>query len=165
MPFVDLGNCLSFQLQSAKDALLQSSRFDISAHHALPSIVPTLYDTASCTRPPLMIGPLSRPEMETVRRKHRQCRQSRPLARRDGLVGVLLLSAFISSAQAIVYPSNHEKYSFDYLSGNKYKTGNGRSLTKRDGPIPLVVTNNCPETVTRCFYPARRRPRDRRVRP
>jgi hypothetical protein len=68
--------------------------------------------------------------------------------RRSYAVLVLLVALHVHSATAIVYPSTHELYKFDYLSSNHGSQRHSRrSLTKRDNPIPLVITNSCDETI------------------
>ncbi|KAH9889179.1 thaumatin family protein [Xylariomycetidae sp. FL2044] len=59
----------------------------------------------------------------------------------------LLLSSYVSQVNAVVYPSSHKLYKPDYLGYNKQLRGISAPLTKRDNPIPLVVTNNCPDTL------------------
>ncbi|KAI6088469.1 thaumatin family protein [Hypoxylon rubiginosum] len=63
------------------------------------------------------------------------------------LIATLLLSSLAPGVKAIVYPSNHELYRFDYLGPNKQYLGTSRPLTKRENAIPLIVTNNCGETL------------------
>ncbi|KAI0534048.1 thaumatin family protein [Xylaria digitata] len=81
-------------------------------------------------------------------------RQSSPQARRSGrmmkaavLCTALLLLSNLPEAAGVVYPSNHKLYKFDYLSPSRALKGITRPLTKRDRPIPLIVTNNCPDTL------------------
>lgn len=57
----------------------------------------------------------------------------------------LLLLSKLPEAVAVVYPSNHELFKFDYLSPGPAMKGITRPLTKRDKSIPLIVTNNCPD--------------------
>ncbi|KAI5925695.1 thaumatin family protein [Camillea tinctor] len=63
------------------------------------------------------------------------------------LGAALLLSCQVPRTTATVYPSNHELYKFDYLSSNPHHDGITRPLTKRDNPIPLIITNNCRDTL------------------
>ncbi|KAI0405503.1 thaumatin family protein [Xylaria palmicola] len=64
--------------------------------------------------------------------------------KRRGLLSAALL---LSEAAAVVYPTNHELFRFDYLSPSRAARGVTRPLTKRDRPIPLIVTNNCPDVL------------------
>ncbi|KAI2617120.1 Osmotin, thaumatin-like protein [Hypoxylon sp. NC1633] len=66
---------------------------------------------------------------------------------KSSLVASLLLVSHIQQASAVVYPSSHELYTFDYLGTNRQYLGTSRPLTKRENPIPLIVTNNCGETL------------------
>ncbi|KAI1764931.1 Osmotin, thaumatin-like protein [Hypoxylon sp. FL1150] len=63
------------------------------------------------------------------------------------LIATLLLSSLAPRVEAVVYPSNHELYRFDYLGPNKQYLGTSRPLTKRENAIPLIITNNCGETL------------------
>lgn len=65
----------------------------------------------------------------------------------SAIITVLLLLSRFPQAGAIVYPSNHELYAFDYLGTNRQYQGTSRPLTKYDNAIPLIVTNNCGETL------------------
>ncbi|KAI8624876.1 thaumatin family protein [Xylariaceae sp. FL1651] len=68
--------------------------------------------------------------------------------RKSQLLGTTLLLLFqVLPAAAIVYPSNHELYKFDYLSTNLAAKGITRPLTKRDNAIPLIITNSCPDVI------------------
>jgi len=60
------------------------------------------------------------------------------------LVSVILLLWQAVEVSAIVFPSNHKLYKFDYLGTDQAVKGITRPLTKRDKPIPLIITNNCP---------------------
>ncbi|KAI1114744.1 thaumatin family protein [Nemania sp. NC0429] len=69
-----------------------------------------------------------------------------------GTIALLLLSGLLllPGAAAVVYPSNHGLFKFDYLSSpgpRAVKKGITRPLTKRDRAIPLIITNNCPDTL------------------
>ncbi|KAK8851715.1 thaumatin family protein [Apiospora arundinis] len=57
----------------------------------------------------------------------------------------LLLGSDIPLAAAKVYPSNHESYKFNYLNNSMRYLKPRRTLSKRDNPIPLIITNNCRE--------------------
>lgn len=66
------------------------------------------------------------------------------------LVAASLLSSHVPHVAAIVFPSNHESYKFDYLSYYAWSKGVAPSgPTKRDenDTVPLIITNSCPETV------------------
>lgn len=63
------------------------------------------------------------------------------------LIAALLLSSLAPPVKAVVYPSNHELYAFDYLGPNRQYQGTSRPLTKRENAIPLIITNNCGETL------------------
>ncbi|XXH05917.1 Palmitoyltransferase pfa5 [Hypoxylon texense] len=63
------------------------------------------------------------------------------------LIATLLLSSLAPQVQAVVYPSNHELYAFDYLGPNKQYQGTSRPLTKRENAIPLIISNNCGQTL------------------
>lgn len=78
------------------------------------------------------------------KRSSAQSRQSDPMERTSLLITTLLLLVELPKAAAVVYPSNHELFKFNYLSPSKANRGITRPLTKRDRPIPLIVTNNCP---------------------
>lgn len=61
---------------------------------------------------------------------------------------ILLLSLQIYDTAAIVYPINHDSYKFDYLhNNNTFSKGLEMSVSKRVNPIPLIVTNQCPDTI------------------
>lgn len=59
----------------------------------------------------------------------------------------LLLLSKLPEVTAVVYPSNHKLFKFNYLSPSRAVRGITRPLTKRDRPIPLIITNNCPDTL------------------
>lgn len=59
----------------------------------------------------------------------------------------LLLLSQLPEVAAIVYPSNHRLFKFDYLSPSRAVKGITQPLTKRDRAIPLIITNNCPNTL------------------
>ncbi|KAI1092005.1 Osmotin, thaumatin-like protein [Rostrohypoxylon terebratum] len=63
------------------------------------------------------------------------------------LNAALILSSLVAQAGAVVYPVNHELYKFDYLGPNRQYLGTSRPFTKRDKPIPLIITNNCGDTL------------------
>ncbi|XDG07681.1 hypothetical protein ABKA04_007296 [Annulohypoxylon sp. FPYF3050] len=63
------------------------------------------------------------------------------------LIAALFLSSLVSQIGAVVYPTNHELYKFDYLGPNRQYLGTSRPFTKRDKPIPLIITNNCGDTL------------------
>lgn len=63
------------------------------------------------------------------------------------LIAALFLSSLVSQTGAVVYPTNHELYKFDYLGPNRQYLGTSRPFTKRDKPIPLIITNNCGDTL------------------
>lgn len=64
------------------------------------------------------------------------------------LAVAFLLACQFSHAAAIVYPSNHELYKFDYLSNNNtWYRGIERAVSKINNSVPLIVTNNCPDTI------------------
>ncbi len=78
------------------------------------------------------------------RSKLRGCRHRVPRVYR--LLAVALLSSQIPHSTAVVYPSNHDLYKFDYLSNNNtWYRGIERAVSKRDNPIPFIITNNCPD--------------------
>ncbi|KAI1815631.1 thaumatin family protein [Poronia punctata] len=64
---------------------------------------------------------------------------------RVSLGTVLLLLWRVAEVSAVVFPTSHKLYKFDYLSRSQGVKGITRPLTKRDKPIPLIITNNCPE--------------------
>lgn len=79
-------------------------------------------------------------------------RRTRSFSRRKSLFATaLLLSAQAPVAEAIVYPSSHELFKFDYLQPRPESAPiNGaskRKVSKRENPIPLIVTNNCGDTI------------------
>ncbi|KAI0019689.1 thaumatin family protein [Xylariomycetidae sp. FL0641] len=74
-------------------------------------------------------------------------RQHKPARQRQLLGASVFLLCQVPRAAAIVYPSNHELYRFDHLSADDSTRGIHRPLTKRDNPIPLVVTNQCGDTI------------------
>ncbi|KAI0118339.1 thaumatin family protein [Nemania sp. FL0031] len=76
-----------------------------------------------------------------------QSRQDYPMKITTVLSTVLLLLFMLSDATAIVYPSSHQLFKFDYLSPSRATKGITRPLTKRDQSIPLIVTNNCPDVL------------------
>jgi hypothetical protein len=85
-------------------------------------------------------------------RRATSCNRSRlPLATTFALTLVILLSLQARGAGAIVQPSNHQDYKFDYLRRSPIPDPVGRGiwppLAKRDNPIPLIVTNNCGDTL------------------
>ncbi|KAI1840492.1 hypothetical protein JX266_013328 [Neoarthrinium moseri] len=63
----------------------------------------------------------------------------------------LLLSSHIQCALSVIFPSTHSSYKFDYLRRSpRLDPINGeakRTLSKRENPIPLIVTNNCGDTL------------------
>lgn len=63
------------------------------------------------------------------------------------LAAALLLSSYLPGASASVFPSNHKLYKFDYHTSGPEHQGARRALTKRENPIPLIVTNNCGDTI------------------
>ncbi|KAL7621173.1 hypothetical protein AAE478_008490 [Parahypoxylon ruwenzoriense] len=63
------------------------------------------------------------------------------------LVAVFLLFSSIPQAGAVIYPSSHELYAFNYLGPNRQYLGTSRPLTKRENAIPLIITNSCGETL------------------
>lgn len=63
------------------------------------------------------------------------------------VAATLLLAPHIQTATAIVYPSNHPRYAFNHLDTNAGIHYSKRSLSKRDNPIPLIVTNTCGDTI------------------
>ncbi|KAI1323310.1 thaumatin family protein [Xylariaceae sp. FL0255] len=72
---------------------------------------------------------------------------------------LLLLSSshLLRPATAKVFPTNHKLYKFDYLGPLGIGAYNDEqqirglkpryTLSKRDNPIPLIVTNNCPDVI------------------
>ncbi|KAI1124853.1 thaumatin family protein [Nemania abortiva] len=76
-----------------------------------------------------------------------QSRPEGPMKKTTMLSTSLLLLLMLSDAAAIVYPSNHKLFKFDYLSPRRAARGITRPLTKRERPIPLIVTNNCPDVL------------------
>ncbi|KAI0838279.1 Osmotin, thaumatin-like protein [Hypoxylon sp. FL0890] len=74
-------------------------------------------------------------------RRHGSTRTKSPL------IITLLLLSHLPQATAVVYPSSHELYSFNYLGTNRQYQGTSRPLTKHENPIPLIITNNCPDTL------------------
>ncbi|KAH6646854.1 thaumatin family protein [Truncatella angustata] len=67
------------------------------------------------------------------------------------LVTALLLSSHVQVAQGVVYPSSHELYKFDYLNPRAEADAideiSKRVVSKRENPIPLIVTNSCGDTI------------------
>ncbi|KAI1077569.1 thaumatin family protein [Whalleya microplaca] len=61
-------------------------------------------------------------------------------------VGLALLSQ-VPQAAAIVFPNSPELYKFDHLGPHRVYPTRRRPLTKRRNPIPLIITNNCAETI------------------
>ncbi|KAK9419438.1 putative Thaumatin family protein [Seiridium unicorne] len=63
----------------------------------------------------------------------------------------LLLSSQVLVAQAVVYPSNHGLHNSDYLHPRPIADAiDGvarRTVSKRENPIPLIVTNSCGDTI------------------
>lgn len=71
-----------------------------------------------------------------------------PVAVDSRLCVALLLACQVSHATAIVYPSNHDLYQFDYLSNNNtWYRGIERAVSKVNNSVPLIITNNCPDTI------------------
>ena len=67
---------------------------------------------------------------------------------RGFLTTTFLLSSHVFHAAAIVYPSNHDSYKFDYLhNDNTFSRGIEMAVSKRINPIPLIITNKCPDTI------------------
>lgn len=58
-----------------------------------------------------------------------------------------ILVSLAAHADAIVYPSHHELYKFDYPARAHPPLSERRIKPRADngGPIPLIVTNNCPD--------------------
>ncbi|KAI2627248.1 thaumatin family protein [Xylaria nigripes] len=63
------------------------------------------------------------------------------------LSAALVLLSQIPETAAVVYPSKHKLFKFDYLSPSQAIKGITRPLTKRDHAIPLIITNNCPDVL------------------
>lgn len=63
------------------------------------------------------------------------------------IASALLLALQVPSTAAVIYPSNHELYKFDYLGRSPGFQDTKRVLSKRENPIPLIVTNNCGDTI------------------
>lgn len=64
------------------------------------------------------------------------------------LVAALFFSSQVPQVNAVVYPSNHDLYKFDYLANdNAWSKGINRAVSRQANPIPLIVTNNCPDTI------------------
>lgn len=67
------------------------------------------------------------------------------------LAAAFLLFTQIHVAQAVVYPSDHELYKFDYLHPRAETDAiDGvakRVVSKRENPIPLILTNSCSDTL------------------
>lgn len=59
----------------------------------------------------------------------------------------LLLSSCLPLTAASVFPSSHELYKFDYHPAGPSHQSAKRGLTKRENPIPLIITNNCGDTI------------------
>ncbi|KAI1779338.1 thaumatin family protein [Hypoxylon cercidicola] len=74
-------------------------------------------------------------------------RRRNPITNKLPFIATLLFSSLAPRVEAVVYPTNHELYAFDYLGTNKQYMGTSRPLTKRENPIPLIITNNCGETL------------------
>ncbi|KAI4604451.1 hypothetical protein KJ359_000589 [Pestalotiopsis sp. 9143b] len=79
-------------------------------------------------------------------------RRTRSFSRRKSLFATaLLLSSQAHVAEAIVYPSSHELFKFDYLQPRPESApidgASKRKVSKRENPIPLIVTNNCGDTI------------------
>ncbi|KAK8016126.1 hypothetical protein PG993_014315 [Apiospora rasikravindrae] len=65
--------------------------------------------------------------------------------RKAWVATALLLGSEISGVAAKVYPSNHESYKFNYLNNSMRYLKPRQPLSKRDNPIPLIITNSCKE--------------------
>lgn len=67
------------------------------------------------------------------------------------LPAALVLFDQIHLAQAVVYPSDHKLHEFDYLhpraESNAIDGVVKRVVSKRENPIPLIVTNSCDDTL------------------
>jgi hypothetical protein len=63
------------------------------------------------------------------------------------LTSALEIASQKPSATAVVYSSNHPLYKFDYLHSNPGIFDTRRVLSKRENPIPLIVTNKCGDTI------------------
>lgn len=95
-----------------------------------------------------MTGSAQAQQYNTMHQRPQQRgRRRSSITDRLSFITALLLSSQVPRASAVVYPSNHELYAFDYLGPNRQEFGTSRTLTKRDNPIPLIVTNNCGETL------------------
>ncbi|CAJ2503767.1 Uu.00g111610.m01.CDS01 [Anthostomella pinea] len=81
------------------------------------------------------------------RRANRQRRRCSHTETGRLLSAALFLSSQVPQASAAVYPTNNKLYKFDYLSSSAENLGIRRPLTKRENPIPLVITNNCGDTL------------------
>lgn len=73
-------------------------------------------------------------------------------ARRHLYVAAALLTTVqIQLGQATVYPSDHQLYKFDYLhpraEADAIDGVSKRVVSKRENAIPLIVTNNCGDTL------------------
>ncbi|KAI0475963.1 thaumatin family protein [Xylariaceae sp. FL0804] len=62
-----------------------------------------------------------------------------------GLLG--LLSSHVPQAAAVVFPTMHELHTFSHLGDDPLRRAINRPLSKRDGSIPLIITNNCGDTL------------------
>lgn len=80
--------------------------------------------------------------------RSRQHNRRRLVIENSRLVVAFLLACQVTQAAAIVYPSNHDLYKFDYLSNNNtWYRGIERTLSKTNDSVPLIITNNCPGTI------------------
>ncbi|ORY67334.1 thaumatin family protein [Pseudomassariella vexata] len=70
-----------------------------------------------------------------------------PPRRNEYVAAALILSTLVPTATATVYPSNHKLYKFDYHPKSQGYQEPIRPLSKRQNPIPLIVTNSCGDTI------------------
>ncbi|KAI1801757.1 thaumatin family protein [Daldinia bambusicola] len=87
-------------------------------------------------------------QLNTMLRGSRKHERRRSYIRARLLITIALVLALQPPlARAVVYPSNHKLYAFDYLGPNRQFQGTSRPLTKHENAIPLIITNNCGETI------------------
>ncbi|ETS77809.1 hypothetical protein PFICI_09871 [Pestalotiopsis fici W106-1] len=84
-------------------------------------------------------------------RDSRSRRTAASSGRKPLFAAALLLLSEAQVARAVVYPSFHELFKFDYLHPRPEAAPidgvSRRTVSKRENPIPLIVTNNCGDTI------------------
>ncbi|KAI0008297.1 thaumatin family protein [Xylariaceae sp. FL0662B] len=79
-------------------------------------------------------------------RSKKQGTLCRFMNRRWVTAGLVLLSQ-IPLAATVVFSSSHELYEFDHLGRHRVYPTRHRPLTKHNNTVPLIITNNCEQTI------------------